>query len=78
MGFHLIEPETEREAILRSPAVLPSKRYGTLKPSRGPKFTGVLSAKYTDDETGLAMYQLRAYSPELGRFIKKPKESDFH
>lgn len=29
------------------------------------------STKYTDDETGLVMYQLRAYSPELGRFISR-------
>jgi len=41
----------------------------TRKPFRGPIGRGVLSTKYTDDETGLVMYQLRAYSPGLGRFI---------
>jgi len=41
------------------------------KPFRGPIFAGVLSTKYTDDETGLVMYQLRAYSPGLGRFISR-------
>ena len=40
-------------------------------PHRGPIGRGVLSTKYTDDETGLVMYQLRAYSPELGRFISR-------
>lgn len=29
------------------------------------------STKHTDDETGLVMYELRAYSPGLGRFIRR-------
>ena len=71
MGFHLISSETEQETSLRSLAVPSRTRLGISKPSRGPKFTSVLSAKYTDDETGLVMYQLRPYSPGLGRFISR-------
>ena len=29
------------------------------------------STKHTDDETGLVMYEYRAYSPELGRFVRR-------
>jgi RHS repeat-associated protein len=29
------------------------------------------STKYTDAETGLVMYQLRAYNPELGRWVSR-------
>ena len=45
-------------------------------PHRGPIYRGVLSTKYTDDETGLVMYQLRAYSPGLGRFISRDRVGD--
>ena len=68
MGFHLIEQETENATSGRIPSVLSRSRLLFSKPFRGPKFTSVLSAKYTDDEIGLVMYQLPTYSPGLGWF----------
>jgi len=71
MGFYLTELVPEKPAENLIYGVNSASRCALLHPHRGPIFTGVLSTKYTDDETGLVMYQLRAYSPELGRFISR-------
>jgi RHS repeat-associated protein len=35
------------------------------------------SSKYTDNETGLVMYQLRPYSPEQGRFVQRDRIGEY-
>lgn len=71
MGIHRIEPGTENATECSVPSLFALSQMALSKPVRGPIFTGVLSTKYTDQETGLVMYQLRAYSPGLGRFISR-------
>ena len=71
MGFYLTIQPTESVDEIQIPPVQLSARMAARTPHRGPKFTSVLSTKYTDDETGLVMYQLRAYSPGLGRWITR-------
>ena len=62
MAFYLTEPETE-DTVGSRHIIVYSRLWLTFsKPSRGPKLAGVLSAKYTDDETGLVMCQLRPYA----------------
>ena len=71
MGFYLTFQPTESVDEIQIPLVQLRAQVAFPNPHRGPIHNRVLSAKYTDDETGLVMYQLRAYSPGLGRFISR-------
>ena len=75
MGFHLIVPMPENVVDRRIPVVQPSARVGTPKPSRGPKFTSVLSTKYTDDETGLVLNQPRDCRAGVRKPYSRPNKS---
>ena len=71
MGFCLTDQTTEKRIERLVLYGSSRSRLAARNPHRGPIHNRVLSTKYTDDEPGLVMYQLRAYSPELGRFISR-------
>ena len=71
MGYFLTDSVPAPTAKRHSIDLHVNDNVASPNPHRGPIFAGVLSAKYTDDETGLVMYQLRAYSPGMGRWITR-------
>ena len=62
MGLYITDSVPEPTANRRSVPVNSYDNIAAPAPHRGPKIAGVLSAKYTDDETGLVMCQLRPYA----------------
>jgi len=49
----------------------------TLQVHNGATRNGILSSKYTDDETDLVYYGFRYYSPETGRWVSRDPIEEF-
>ena len=80
MGFFLTKPmtgtATERRTVALRPRTPRTSRVQAKNRIGAPFGDGVLSTKYTDQETGLVYYGYRYYSPGLGRWLSRDPLGD--
>ena len=69
LAYHTLTTGVKVADFAYGPFGEPLKAYGSAAKNHPFRF----STKYTDEETGLVLYQLRPYRPDLGRWLQKDR-----